>query len=84
MGYKVNYLSSVEGTGKKSGRAYFMMTILISVYENTKVVQSYTTNIFLNEEQFHFVKELAPMQELEVIFVPTARGMQIIQLDIAG
>lgn len=84
MDYKVNYLSSMEGTGKKSGKKYWMMTVLITVYEGSRVTQSYTTNVFLDEEQYAFVKELTPMQELDAIFLPTSRGVQLIQLDIAG
>ena len=84
MGYKVILLSSAQGTSKKNGNLYYMMTILITVSENGKVTQSYTTNVFLDAEKYDFVKELPPMQELECIFLPTARGIQIIQLDIAG
>lgn len=84
MDYKVNYLSSMEGNGKKSGKSYRMMTILITVHDGARVTQSYTTNVFLDEEQYAFVKELTPMQELDAIFLPTSRGVQLIQLDIAG
>lgn len=84
MEYKVNYLSSMEGTGKKSAKPYRMMTALFTVYEGARVTQSYTANVFLDEEQYAFVKELNPMQELEAIFLPTSRGVQLIQLDIAG
>lgn len=84
MSYKVNFLSSLEGTGKKSGKPYWMMTALFTVYEGARVTQSYTANVFLDEEQYAFVKELNPMQELEAIFLPTSRGVQLIQLDIAG
>lgn len=84
MGYKVNYLSSLEGVGKKSGKKYWMMTALFTVNDGARVTQSYTANVFLDEDQYTFVKELNPMQELDVIFLPTSRGVQIIQLDIAG
>lgn len=84
MDYKVNYLSSLEGTGKKSGKSYWMMTALFTIYEGSRVTQSYTANVFLDEEQYKFVSELNPMQELEAIFLPTSRGVQLIQLDIAG
>lgn len=84
MDYKVNYLSSLEGTGKKSGKSYWMMTALFTIYEGSRVTQSYTANVFLDEEQYAFVKELSPMQELDAIFLPTSRGVQLIQLDIAG
>ena len=84
MNFKANYLSSLEGTAKKSGKAYWMMTVLFTVYEGNKVVQSYCTNLFLTKEEYGFVKNLAPMQELDLVFLPTNRGIQIIQLDIAG
>ena len=84
MSYRVNYLSSLEGTGKKSGKKYWMMTALFTVYDGARVTQSYTANVFLDEEQYAFVKELNPMQELDAIFLPTSRGVQLIQLDIVG
>lgn len=84
MTYKVNYLSSMEGIGKKSSKPYRMMTALFTVYDGARVTQSYTANVFLDEEQYAFVKELSPMQELDAIFLPTSRGVQLIQLDIAG
>lgn len=84
MGYKVNYLSSLEGVGKKSGKKYWMMTALFTVNDGARVTQSYTANVFLDEDQYTFVKELNPMQELDAIFLPTSRGVQLIQLDIAG
>lgn len=82
--YKVNYLNSREGIGKASKRPFWMMTVLVTVYEGSKVTQSYTTNVFLEEDQYKFVSELNPMQELDAIFLPTSRGVQLIQLDIAG
>lgn len=84
MSYKINYLNCREGVGKASKRPYWMMMVLITIYDGARVTQSYTTNVFLEEEQYTFVKELNPMQELDVIFLPTSRGVQIIQLDIAG
>lgn len=85
MEYKVHYLSSVEGIGKKSNKPYWMMTILITLFENGKSVECFTTNLFLREEQYNFVHELAPMQELDFLCVPSAsKGIQIIQLDIVG
>lgn len=84
MSYKVIFLSVMEGTGKKSGKPYYMMTALFTVYDGARVTQSYTANVFLDEDQYKFVSELTPMQELDAIFLPTSRGVQIIQLDIAG
>lgn len=84
MNYKVILLSSVQGTSKKSGNPYYMMTVLITVSDNKgNVVQNYTTNVFLDAEKYDFVKELAPMTALECTFLPSAKGIQLLQLDIA-
>ncbi|MGN0279111.1 MAG: hypothetical protein ACI4C4_07125 [Lachnospiraceae bacterium] len=84
ISYKVNYLNSREGIGKASKRPFWMMTGLFTIMENDRVIQSYTANVFLDEDQYKFVSELSPMQELDAIFLPTSRGVQLIQLDIVG
>lgn len=81
--YKINFLSAKEGIGKKTGNPYYMMNLLFTVYENGVVMQSYTANVFLNEEQFALTKDYTPMQALDMVFLPTSRGIQIISMDIA-
>jgi len=60
-----------------------MMNLLFTVYENGVVMQSYTTNIFLTDELYAVAKEYMPMQALDMVFLPTNRGIQIISMDIA-
>lgn len=81
--YKINFLSAKEGIGKKTGNPYYMANLLFTVYENGIVMQSYTANVFLNEEQFALTKDYKPMEELDMVFLPTSRGIQIISMDIA-
>lgn len=56
---------------------------LCPVKNGAKVEQSYTTSVFVDEDMYSFVSGLTPMTKLDIVFVPTNRGVQIIQLDIA-
>lgn len=82
MTYEVFYLNARQGISKNN-KPFNMMNILVTVKNGAKVEQSYTTSLFVNEEIYNFVAELTPMTKLDIVFVPTSRGVQIIQLDIA-
>lgn len=83
MTYEVFYLNARQGISKNN-KPFNMMNLLVTVKNGAKVEQSYTTSLFVNEEIYNFVAELTPMTKLDIVFVPTNRGVQVIQLDIAG
>lgn len=84
ISYTVNFLYATEGVGKKSGNPYYMANLLFTVMEDGVIQQSYTANLFLTEEQYQQAKLYSPKQELDMVFLPTSRGVQIISMDIAG
>ena len=82
--YVVNYLSAREGIGKNSGKPYYMLTCLLTIYDGDKISHSYPSTLFISKEQYEMVTALVPMQELDMICVPDTRGnISIVQLDIA-
>lgn len=81
--YNINFLSAKEGVGKKTGAPYFMCNLLFTIMEDGVVMQSYTANVFLNKDQYELTKDYKPMESLEMVFLPTSRGIQIISMDIA-
>lgn len=83
MTYEVFYLNARQGISKNN-KPFNMMNLLVTVKNGAKVEQSYTTSVFVDEDMYTFVSELEPMTKLDIVFVPTNRGVQVIQLDIAG
>ena len=83
MTYEVFYLNARQGISKNN-KPFNMMNLLVTVKNGAKVEQSYTTSVFVDEDMYTFVSELEPMTKLDIVFVPTNRGVPVIQLDIAG
>ena len=83
MTYEVFYLNARQGISKNN-KPFNMMNLLVTVKNGAKVEQSYTTSFFVYEDLYTFVSELEPMARLDIVFVATNRGVQVIQLDIAG
>ena len=84
ISYTVNFLYSTEGVGKKSGKPYYMANLLFTIFEEGVVKESYTANTFLTKEQFQQTVDYNPQQLLDIVFLPTSRGVQVISMDIAG
>lgn len=82
MTYEVFFLNARQGVSKNN-KPFNMLNILVTIKNGAKVEQSYTTSVFIDEDMYTFVAQLEPMTKLDIVFVPTARGIQVIQLDIA-
>lgn len=83
MTYEVFFLNARQGISKNN-KPFNMMNILVTIKNGEKVEQSYTTSVFIDEDMYTFVAQLEPMTKLDIVFVPTSRGVQVIHLDIAG